>query len=345
VKQFIIQISANATNALERLNAMINSESMTLFVLDRGKLIGTITDGDIRRGILKGKKIDDPIKYFINSNFKYLKKDQKDVKAIKEYKNMGVKLIPVLDDQGKLSEILDLTKYYTKIPASVLLMAGGLGSRLRPLTDNTPKPMLIVGDKPIIEHNIDRLIKFGITDFYVSVKYLKDQIIDYLGDGKNKGIKITYIEEDEPLGTLGAISKIKKINQDSILVMNSDLLTDLDFESFYIEFIQSSVKMMVVSIPYDVNIPYAVLGTKENQVINFIEKPTYTYYCNGGIYFLNFSEKSKIPKNTFFNATDLMEKLTKENELAHFIHKGFWLDIGKPKDFEKSQNYIKHLKL
>ena len=345
MQQYIIQITNSGLDALNQLNQLSSSENMTLFVKEGEKLKGTITDGDIRRGLLKGHQIDSSLERFVNRNFHYLTAGEENIQAISAFRKQGIKLIPILDRSGKLIEIFDLSKNYTRIPMSALLMAGGLGTRLKPLTDKTPKPMLVVGDKPIIEHNIDRLIKYGVKDFYISVKYLKEQIIAYFGDGSKKGISITYIEEDKPLGTIGALSFINEIKQENLLVMNSDLLTDLNYESFYTEFVRSKSKMMVLSIPYDVNIPYAVLETDDKTVLSFIEKPTYTYYSNGGVYLLRFAEKARIPKNTFYNATDLMEELIQEGSLSHFIHRGFWLDIGKPKDFEKSQNDIKHLNL
>lgn len=345
MEQYIIQITNTGLDALNQLNQLASSESMTLFVKEGEKLKGTITDGDIRRGLLKGHQIDSSLEEFVNRNFHYLVSGEENIQSISAFRKQGIKLIPILDKEGTLIEIFDLAKYHSKLSMSALLMAGGLGTRLKPLTDKIPKPMLVVGDKPIIEHNIDYLIKYGVKDFYISVKYLKEQIISYFGDGSKKGISITYIEEEKPLGTLGALSEINEIEHENLLVMNSDLLTDLNFESFYKEFIKSKSKMTVLSIPYDVSVPYAVLETKDKTVTSFIEKPTYTYYSNGGIYLIKFSEKSRIPKNTFYNATDMMEELIKEQTLSHYIHRGFWLDIGKPKDFEKSQNDIKHLKL
>jgi NDP-sugar pyrophosphorylase family protein len=224
-------------------------------------------------------------------------------------------------------------------------MAGGLGSRLSPLTDNTPKPMLLVGDKPILEHNIDRLIKFGIKEFIISVQYLKDQIIDYFGDGSQKGITINYIIEEKPLGTIGALSLIHEVSNYTILLMNSDILTDMDFEFMYRQHLKLGKKMTVLSIPYRIDIPYAVMETDDENVLNFKEKPSLNYYTNGGVYLLDADLVSEIPKNSFYNATDLMEKLLMKKELVHYSHKGFWLDIGKPKDYKQSQDLISKLKL
>ena len=345
MKEHLIQVNETALVALERINNISSSGSLALFVLSGEECIGTLTDGDIRRGLLKGNTLQTTLDSFLNKNFQFLRVEDDYFDQLSILRKKEITLVPVLNQKNKIIDVINLSTSISKLPVSVLLMAGGFGTRLKPLTNETPKPMLVVGGKPIIEHNIDRLIKFGIKEFYISVKYLKEQIINYFGDGSSKGIKITYIEEEEPLGTIGALSKINVIVNKTLLVMNADLLTDLNFESFYRDFVRSKSKMLVLSIPYNVNIPYAVLESEDNKVKSFIEKPTYTYYSNGGIYLLSFSVKNKIPNDTFYNATDLMEELIQENVLSHYTHKGYWLDIGKPKDFEQSQYDIKKLNL
>ena len=345
MKEHLIQVNETALVALDRINNISSSRSLALFVLNGEECVGTLTDGDIRRGLLKGNSLQTTLDAFLNKDFQFLREEDDYFDQLTNLREKEITLVPVLDQKNKITDVINLSTSISKLPLSVLLMAGGLGTRLRPLTDDTPKPMLIVGGKPIIEHNIDRLIKFGIKEFYISVNYLKERIISYFGDGSSKGIKITYVEEDKPLGTIGALSKINAIANNTLLIMNSDLLSDLNFESFYRDYLRSKSKMLVLSIPYNVNIPYAVLESDHNRVKSFIEKPTYTYYSNGGIYLLSFSVKNKIPNNTFYNATDLMEELIQEDALSHYTHKGYWLDIGKPKDFEQSQYDIKKLKL
>tara|TARA_B110000027_G_scaffold134181_1_gene165381 strand:- start:1611 stop:2648 length:1038 start_codon:yes stop_codon:yes gene_type:complete len=345
MKEHLIQISKKAIDAINQLNNLISTQSLVLIVLKGEFCVGTLTDGDIRRGLLEGNSLETTLDSFVNKNYQFLREKDNYWDQLSQLRKNNLKIIPILDQNNKLKEIFDFSKSISKLPLSVLLMAGGYGTRLKPLTEITPKSMLIVGGKPIIEHNIDRLIKFGIKEFFISVKYLKEQIINYFGDGNSKGIKITYIKEDYPLGTIGALSKINSIANKNLLVMNSDLLTDLNFESFYRNFISLKSKMLVLTIPYNINIPYAVLESDNNKVKNFVEKPTYTYHSNGGIYILSFSIKKIIPKNTFYNATDLMDELIKKDSLSHYTHKGYWLDIGKPRDFEQSQLDIKNLNL
>lgn len=336
----------DARTALRTLDRLSNSISRTLFIVgDDRKMVGSLTDGDIRRGLLNGLEISQSVKDFMNRSFKSLIENEDNVEQIKLLKKEDLELIPLLDQSGRIQKIVDLTQTITILPTSALIMAGGRGERLKPFTDVTPKPMLKIGNKPIIEYNIDRLISFGITEIFISVKYLKEQIMDYFGDGSQKGISIKYVVEDEPLGTLGALSLINETLYDDILVMNSDLLTNIDFEDFFRFYKNHSADMAVASIPYSVNIPYAVLETSQQFVKSFIEKPTYTYYSNGGIYLFKFSLKDTIQKRTFFNATDLMDNILANNSrhLVHYPVLCYWLDIGKHQDYIKAQEDIKHL--
>ena len=344
----IINIAESAREALRILSSLPDNSSLTLFVVDDNELLkGTVTDGDIRRGLLNNLEISQSIGLFMNPDFKYVTNSLCYTLDLKNFRNQGLGLIPLLDINKKLLEIIDLKKRKAALPITVLIMAGGRGERLKPLTDTLPKPMLLIGDKPIIEHNIDRLISFGVKNFYISVRYLKESIISYLGNGSSKGVKISYIEETNPLGTIGSITKLDNINHEDILVMNSDILTNIDFEDFYNSYKNQNSDMMLASIPYVVAVPYAVLTTKDQFIQNFEEKPTYTYYSNGGIYLMKFSLKNKLVFGESCNATDLMEILLQEqkNALTHYPILGYWLDIGKHSDYLKAQEDIKHINL
>lgn len=348
ISNHIINISESAREALRILSSLPDNASLTLFVVDDYEILkGTVTDGDIRRGLLNNLEISQSIGLFMNANFKYVTSTSSIAIDLKNFKIQGIGLIPLLDKNYKLLEIIDLKKRKTVIPITALIMAGGRGERLKPLTDTLPKPMLLIGDKPIIEHNIDRLISFGVKHFYISVRYLKESIIDYLGDGSSKGVNISYIEETNPLGTIGSITKLEAINHEDILVMNSDILTNIDFEDFYNSYKNQNSDMMLASIPYVVAVPYAVLNTKNQFIQSFEEKPNYTYYSNGGIYLMKFSLKNKLEYDKSCNATDLMEMLLQENNngLTHYPILGYWLDIGKHVDYLKAQDDIKHINL
>ncbi len=341
----LIYIDQPLTQAMQQLNRV--PEGLTLFVRDyNDKVMGTLTDGDIRRGLLAGKQIGEPVSAFMHKNFRYLTLHRYTLSQLDELRNLHIRLVPLLDEAGVLQRIIDLRKLRSLLPVEVVIMAGGRGERLRPLTDTTPKPLLKVGDKPIIEHNIDRLSSFGIATIHISIRYLGSQLKEYLGNGESKGLTIQYIHEDEPLGTLGAVSKIQEFTHPYVLIMNSDLLTTIDFEDFFRNFMESGAAMTVASIPYKVNVPYAVLETEGNRINSFQEKPTYTFYSNAGMYLVKKEVLQQVPQNSFYNATDLLDALIQKGDtVSHYPLLGYWLDIGKHDDYKKAQQDIKHLKL
>jgi dTDP-glucose pyrophosphorylase len=342
-KKHLIEEGATLMEGLSRLN-MLASDTI-LFVVDKDEtLVGSLTDGDIRRGLLKGLQLDSYVKDFIAKPPRVIRKGDYTVEQIIEYRTNGLRIIPVTDQNNHIINIVNFRYHKSYLPVDAIIMAGGRGERLKPLTDDTPKPLLKVGDKPIIEHNIDRLVSFGIDDLWISVRYLGEQISDYFKDGADKGAVIEYLWEDTPLGTLGAVGQIKNLSHDYVLVTNSDLLTDLNYEEFFMDFLEKDAMFSVVTIPYNVEIPYAVLETDNSQIRSFKEKPTYTYYSNGGIYLMKRECLDLIPKNSFFNATDLMELLiSRGDKVASYPLRGYWLDIGKHEDFKKAQEDIKYI--
>lgn len=341
-----IGCSAKIKEALEKLNEF--PAGSTLFVVDEEtqKVKGTLTDGDIRRGLLKNLSINSNVNDVMRSTFRYLTKGNYYNEKIAEFKEDKIKTVPLIDADGKLLKVYDLTELKNVLPLDAVIMAGGKGERLKPLTDTVPKPLLAIGSKPIIEHNIDRLAMNGIDNFYLSVNYLAHLIKDYFKDGDSKNISIKYIDEDKPLGTIGAVSKIKDFEHEHILVMNSDLLTNIDFADFYKDFITNNADVAVATIPYKVDIPYAVIETNNNVVMALKEKPSYTYYSNAGIYLIKKKLLSNIPFNSFHNATDFLDNaLLRADKVISYPILGYWLDIGKPDDYVKAQSDIKHLEL
>lgn len=322
------------------------AEDAILFAIDdEGKLMGSLTDGDVRRGLIRGVSIEDPVRRIYQPSPRFITKGERDIAKVIGYRDGMVKVLPILDRQNRVVNVINFREIRSYLPVDAVIMAGGLGSRLKPLTDNTPKPLLAVGEKPIIEHNLDRLSLYGIDDYWISVRYLGEQIENHLGDGSHRNVKINYVWENNPLGTIGCVSTIEDFTHDYVLITNSDLLTTLDYEHFFVEFIKEEADMAVVTIPYQVKIPYAVLETVDGQVKNFKEKPTYTYYSNGGIYLVRRSVLSMIPKGTHYNATDLMEQLiTSGKKVFSYPMIGYWLDIGSHEDFIKAQADIKNLK-
>ncbi len=343
-KDHLILSGSTVKEALSLLNEL--SQDAILFVVDnQERLVGSLTDGDVRRGLLNGFTIDSKIDEIIQDKPRFIRKGENNIQKTIEYREENYRIVPVLDEGNRVVNVINFRNIRSYLPIDAVIMAGGRGQRLQPLTDKKPKPLLKVGSKPIMEHNMDRLALFGIDDFWVSVKYLGEQIESYFGTGKDKNVKIEYVWETEPLGTIGAVSKISNFEHDYVLITNSDLLTNVDYEHFFLDFIKNDADLAVLTIPYQVNIPYAVLETQSNNIKSFKEKPTYTYYSNGGIYLMKKEVLKYIPQDSFYNSTDLMEKLIAENfKVISYPFLGYWLDIGKHDDFEKAQKDIRNFK-
>ncbi|MGY5850479.1 nucleotidyltransferase family protein [Salegentibacter sp. F14] len=343
-QKILINEKKTIKDALIKLNSIRDVSRLILFVEDRNeKVLGSLTDGDIRRSLAKDGDLQKTVGEICNKNFvfEYEKEGFLDLKL---FRKRDIKILPIVDSDMRLVRIIDLDRTKSILPLECMIMAGGRGKRLSPLTDKVPKPMLLLGNKPIIEHNIDRLISYGIKKIYISVKYLGEQIQEYFGDGSNKGISIEYIWEDEPLGTAGALSLVDEFKTDKVLLMNSDLFTDVDFEDLFIDLVNNDADMAVASMEYKIDVPYAVFETEDDKVINFKEKPSYVYHSNAGIYILKKKLIDKIPKNEFYDITDLMENLVKEGgKLIHNPIVGYWIDIGKPVDYKQAQEFVKHL--
>lgn len=329
--------------ALERLNYL--AKDAIIFIVDeKQRLIGSLTDGDVRRGLLKGSTIDNLVEEIIQPHPRFFRKGEHDIKKVIEYRENHFQIIPVLNKDDEVVNVINFGDIKSYLPIDAVIMAGGRGARLKPLTDITPKPLLMVGDKPILDHNISRLRLYGIDDFWITVKYLGKQIEQYFQDGSERNISIQYVYENEPLGTIGAVSKIDNFNHDYVMVTNSDLLTNIDYEHFFLDFLKKDADFSVVTIPYSVDVPYAVMETNNGHVLNFREKPTYTYFSNGGIYLMKREMLEFIPYEKHFNATDLMETLIKSGKkIISYPLAGYWLDIGRHEDYEKAQKEINNI--
>ncbi|MDA9213976.1 nucleotidyltransferase family protein [Bacteroidia bacterium] len=340
----ITPLETTVRKAMEILDGLA-ANAILFLVNTNEQLVGSLTDGDLRRGFIRGLGLDDPLKDFINTNPKHIQQGKYDLSQVLDMRKNHILIFPVLDAQRRIIKVVNLREQKSYLPVDAMIMAGGRGERLKPLTDNTPKPLLKVGDKPIIENNIDRLNTYGVDDVWISLGYLGEQLENHLKEGVEKSMRINYVREKEPLGTAGALGLVDGFNHDDVLLMNSDLLTNLDFEDFYLFHKEQNADITVVCIPYRVNIPYAIMETEQSRVVGFKEKPTMTYFSNGGIYLIKRELLNLIPKNTKFNATDLMENAISEGKkVAAYNFSGYWLDIGKPEDFEQAQTDIKNLK-
>lgn len=330
--------------ALSKINALAPNP-LVLFILDENnRMVGTLTDGDSRRALIAGASLNDKVEIIMNRSFNFMKVDDiNNVKEIKRQRELKMRLVPVLDSDNHIVDIINLEKFKTRLPVDAVLMAGGKGERLRPLTEKTPKPLLKVGDKAIIDHNIERIISYGIQHISVTVNYLKEQIENHYKEPHN-GIQIQTVREPKFLGTIGSIKFVPKFFNDTILLMNSDVFTNIDYEDFYIHFQQHDADMSVAAIPYNISIPYGILDLEGRNIQGLIEKPKYTYYANAGIYLIKQRALEEIPYDAFFNATDLVEKLINEGKkVIRYPLNGTWIDIGNPQEYQKAQDLVKHI--
>lgn len=340
----VISQDITLLEALSRIN-MLPPEPLVLFVVDgENRMVGTLTDGDSRRALIAGASVYDKANIIMHRDFNYMTVDEmNNVQKICRQKEMKMKLVPVLDRERHIIDIINLEKYKTRLPVDAVMMAGGKGERLRPLTEKTPKPLLPVGDKAIIDHNVDRLINYGVQHISVTVNYLKEQIEEHYRESRN-GVQIQTVREPKFLGTIGSIRFVPKFYNDTVLLMNSDVFTNIDYEDFYLHFRQHNAEMSVAAIPYNVSIPYGVLDLDGRNIKGLIEKPKYNYYANAGIYLIKRRALDEIPENTFFNATDLVEKLISEKKtVIRYPLNGTWIDIGNPQEYQKAKDLVKHL--
>ncbi len=344
--RFIIRQDETLLQALTQINAL-GFGPLVLFAVDEdGRMVGTLTDGDSRRALIAGASVNDPIAKVMNQKFNSLTEGvDYDVRHLHEQKQKRMHLVPVLDKERHIIDIINLEKYKTRLPIDAIIMAGGKGERLRPLTEETPKPLLRVGDKCIIDYNVDNLILNGVEHIYVTVNYLKEQLEDHYKEPRN-GVKVVTVREPKFLGTMGAVQFVPKFFHDTILLMNSDLFTNIDFEDFFLHFEDNRADMSAVAIPYSISVPYGIFDIHgQRDIHGILEKPTYNYYANAGIYLIRREMIEKyLPADTFFNATDFMEKLIAEGrKVIRFPLSGYWIDIGNKQDYARAQDLVKHL--
>lgn len=335
----------NILDALDLLDKL-SGHSLVLFVLnDSDQVIGTLTDGDIRRAILKGAQLDTRVIDIMHTEFSYLSTTEKDYTAtINNFRKRNITVVPLLDERNHLVKIYNLNEIRSILPIDAVLMAGGKGERLRPLTENTPKPLLPVGDKAIIDRNIERLILYGLEHISVTVNYLKEQLEEHFAR-PIQGVKVNTVREPKYLGTMGSVRFVDGFYNDTILVMNSDLFTNIDYEDFYLHFKNNDADMSVVAVPYTVSVPYGIMDLEGRNIRGMLEKPRYNYYANAGIYLIKRELLNFIPEDKFYNATDLIDDLIRFNKcVIRYPINGTWIDIGNPQEYQKAIDLVRHMK-
>lgn len=338
-----IKIKANATIKESMVAIDRGAAEIALVVDENDKLLATVTDGDIRRALIKGAKLDEKIEKIMHKNFIFVKPDVGRAEVLDLMKALSIKQIPIIDEKGKLKGLHLLRDIIgsNKKPNIALIMAGGKGARLKPLTENIPKPMVKVAGRPILERLILHLLSYGIRNIYLSINYLSHLIENHFLDGKQLGCKINYLKEKKPLGTAGSLSLMPKIPKEPILVLNGDLLTQFNVDKILDYHNKNNFYITVGVYDYVYKVPYGVVEEKNGKLISIKEKPSAIWSINAGIYVLNPSAIKKVPKGKAYMMTDLIEKcLEKKLKVGVFNIEGDWIDIGLHKDLKKAKGEI-----
>lgn len=344
ISRFLINPSASVREAISCIDK--NARGIALVVDDKRKLIGTITDGDIRRAILEKGDVESSVMDLIEQKKSSLYKKPitapvgiAEADLLKLMDEFVIRQVPLLNEEGQVVDIALLSELIQKenLPINAVVMAGGYGSRLGSLTDQIPKPMLPVGDRPLMERIIEQLRESGIKQVNITTHYLAGKIKEHFEDGRDFGVEIKYVDEDRPLGTAGALSLMDAPDK-PLLVVNGDIVSRIDFQSMF-KFHQKHKADLTVGVrQYDMKVPYGVVECDGPQVKHLREKPKLAFLVNAGIYIIEPSMHSYIPPNQRFDMTDLINRLIDEGrKVVSFPVVEYWLDIGEPVDYEKAQ--------
>lgn len=343
-----VTVSVNAS--IKQALAVIDKAAIrgAIVVDDAGQLAGTVTDGDIRRGLLRGVDLDAPVGEVTNKTPTKVGINCSRDKLINMMQSKGVLFLPVVDQTGALVGVEFLTDLQgaREYPNTVFIMAGGFGTRLRPLTDNCPKPMLPIGDKPMLQRLIERFRDQGFSKFVLSLHFLPQVIKDHFGDGSEYGVSIEYVYEDSPLGTAGALSMLADNHkQHPVLIINGDILTQMNFANL-IEFHndqQGAATMCVREYGYQV--PYGVVMHEGRRIVSIDEKPTFRHYVNAGIYVLSPSALAPVTGQPI-DMPELFDQVAVDGgeSFVYPVHE-YWLDIGRMDDFKKAQSDLFHFEV
>lgn len=311
-----------------------------------GRLVTTVTDGDVRRAILAGLTLDAPAESLVerkaDSPYPHpitapVGTDRQALVALLQ--RHSIRHLPILDTGGRPVDLVTAEALLPEdvVPLKAVVMAGGMGTRLRPLTDDVPKPMLPVGGRPLLEVILEQLQGSGIHEVSISTHYKSDVITDHFGDGREFGVRLNYLNEDRPMGTAGALALLPEPSE-PLLVVNGDILTQLDYRSMLAFHREHNAELTVAVRQFDLEVPYGVLETEGFAVRTIREKPTYSFFVNAGIYLLEASAHRRIPRGRRFDMTDLIELLVGEGRtVVSFPVVEYWLDVGQPSDYDRAQ--------
>ena len=342
LKEILISKDKTIIETVENIDK--GSIGIALVVDCNNKLLGTVTDGDIRRGILRGLGMQEKASSIMNTEPLTITAQQERSMVQKLMKQKGVDSIPILDPNGVVIGIETRDEYIgakSTLTNKVVLMAGGLGSRLHPLTQLTPKPLLEVGVKPLLANIIENFKRFGFKDFYISINYRGDMIRDYFNDGSDLGVNINYIEEEDKLGTAGSLSLLpSNVTSEPLIVMNGDILTSVNFQQLLAFHTFHSAKATMCVREFNVQVPYGVVETEGHNLVSIKEKPSYPFFVNAGIYVINPELLSLIPHNSYFDMPSLFNKLMRRDKeaVSAFPLREYWVDIGHKDDLIRARS-------
>jgi dTDP-glucose pyrophosphorylase len=306
---------------------------------EQSRLVGVITDGDIRRGLLESIPLDAPVNRIMNRNFTSVGPDATREEILRLMKVKALRQIPVVDEQGRVVDLKVLEEMIQLPPQDnwVLLMGGGLGTRLRPLTDDCPKPLLKVGNKTLLETILENFIEYGFKKFYLSVNYKAQMIENIFGDGSRWGATIRYLREEAPLGTAGALGLLPERPTLPLIVMNADVLSKVNIQHL-MDFHRGHQAIATMCIwEYHFQVPYGVVRTDQHRLVSIDEKPRQKFFVNAGVYILEPEVVDFVPRNAFLDMTSLFERLIAQgHKIIAFPIREYWTDIGQPADLDRA---------
>ena len=340
-----IKLSINSTikDALQMIN---NGGLQVAIVADENdNLVGTVTDGDIRRGLLNGLDLKSSVSLVVHKSPSVASVGDTKESILKIARAKKLHKIPLVDELGKLvgtEDIEDIIKPVSKTNR-VILMVGGLGTRLRPLTQDTPKPMLKVGNKPILQTIVEKFAEYGFVNVTMCVNFNAGIIRDYFGDGKEFGVNIDYVLEKKRMGTAGALSLLKERPNEPFFVMNGDLLTNVNFEHIFNYHTLNKATATMCVREYDYEVPYGVVKMNDNKITEIAGKPVQKFFVSAGIYMLSPEILDLIPQDEPYDMPTLFEKAIAQgkNVISFPIHE-YWIDIGRLEEYQKAnEEYAK----
>ncbi len=349
LKKLFILSEDSIKKAIKSIDEGERRISLVVESHEKPKILATITDGDIRRAIVAGNGLDQSVQklletrqYFHSSGTVTAKADQPDQELLAIMKKEMIRQIPILDDQGMVIDLVTIEDLQPReeLPMKALIMAGGEGIRLRPLTNDLPKPMLPIGNQPLLELIVNELRDSGIRDVNISLGYKKEKIVEHFRDGKTFGVDINYFSEDEPLGTAGAIGLMGNLDKPT-LVINGDILTNVDFRGMLNHHQKNNAAITVGVRWVDFEIPFGVVECTGINVAHLKEKPTYTYLVNAGVYIVDPRINSYIQQGQHIDMTDLIQCLLDNHEkVIQYPIVEYWMDIGQYHDYQKVQKDV-----